>query len=349
MKIGLQIGMSTTLLLAAVSTASAATRSVCPVGCPYSTIQGAVDAAGNGDVIQIGKGRYVENVVIVEKRVTLQGADRRTTIIDGNGQGPVVTIGDPGTGSRAAAGISGLTLTRGYSPNGGGIALFFGGALTLRDSTVVANHSTGNGGGISLNSLEPVTIADSTTTNNDAQFIGGGIFATGESTNVSITRTTIAANRANTVGGGIALDFDGGNLSLTDTDVVDNSAQSAGGVEFGAGIPQSTLTVQNVTVTGNKASKDSGGLSLSGVATLNHVVVAHNVAGTTGGGLSTMSGGFRLAGTTTLNDVYVVQNTATGGGGGIENFAGLIVGSNVVIANNSPDNCAQSSGQSGCP
>src|SRR5690348_16733142 len=88
-------GVAVSLLLAGTSASFAATtRSVCPAGCPFSTIQSAVNAAVSGDTVAIGKGRYLENVMIVGKRLTLQGADRRTTIIDGNGKDSVLTIGD---------------------------------------------------------------------------------------------------------------------------------------------------------------------------------------------------------------------------------------------------------------
>ncbi|MHA2367036.1 MAG: hypothetical protein ACXAC7_23995, partial [Candidatus Hodarchaeales archaeon] len=48
----------------------------------YSSIQGAVNAAQDGDTIFVYSGVYFENVLI-PKTVTLIGEDKETTIIDG--------------------------------------------------------------------------------------------------------------------------------------------------------------------------------------------------------------------------------------------------------------------------
>src|SRR5215204_5594262 len=73
--------------------ASAAT--VCVGGGPacHATIQGAVDAAQDGDRIMIAPGTYAGGIV-VDKSVELRGAGARATVISGGG--PVVTVGVPG-------------------------------------------------------------------------------------------------------------------------------------------------------------------------------------------------------------------------------------------------------------
>ncbi len=83
-------------------------ETVCPVGCAFSSIQGAVNAAADGDTITVGDGVYNESVTVT-KTVTLQSATKygarvvgsydysgsaftimaRSVIIDG------FTIGDP--------------------------------------------------------------------------------------------------------------------------------------------------------------------------------------------------------------------------------------------------------------
>ncbi|MDH7504895.1 MAG: hypothetical protein QHH25_01970, partial [Candidatus Acetothermia bacterium] len=45
---------------------------VCPSGCQFAKLQEAIEAASEGDSIQIGAGIYRENLVI-RKRVTLTG------------------------------------------------------------------------------------------------------------------------------------------------------------------------------------------------------------------------------------------------------------------------------------
>jgi len=59
----------------------------------YTTIQDAVDDAGDGDTIYVfdDSSPYYENVV-VDKSINLIGTDKHTTIIDGSGSGNVVNI-----------------------------------------------------------------------------------------------------------------------------------------------------------------------------------------------------------------------------------------------------------------
>ncbi len=58
----------------------------------FSSIQAAVDAADSGHTIQVMEGMYVEQVTISTENLTIQGEDRDTTIIDGDGHVRVVTI-----------------------------------------------------------------------------------------------------------------------------------------------------------------------------------------------------------------------------------------------------------------
>jgi nitrous oxidase accessory protein NosD len=91
--------------LAAPVAGTAATLSVCPSGCPYSTIQAAVNAAAAGDRVAVGGGTYVENVVI-DRPLTLQGAgepdgdDGRPVIV------PAVSSPNPCAGSSLCGGAA---------------------------------------------------------------------------------------------------------------------------------------------------------------------------------------------------------------------------------------------------
>lgn len=51
----------------------------------YPTIQSAVDAAVNGDTIEVSAGTYTENVIITGKSISLIGEDPQETVIR-NGQ-----------------------------------------------------------------------------------------------------------------------------------------------------------------------------------------------------------------------------------------------------------------------
>jgi parallel beta-helix repeat protein len=61
---------------------------------PYRTIQDAVDAVFDGYTIYVMNGTYKEHVII-DKKITLFGADKNTTILDGEGSSDVVTVSVP--------------------------------------------------------------------------------------------------------------------------------------------------------------------------------------------------------------------------------------------------------------
>lgn len=59
-----------------------AMSTVCATGCPYNTIQGAIEGSAPGATIKIAGGDYFENVV-VNKPVTLEGAGNSTILYPG--------------------------------------------------------------------------------------------------------------------------------------------------------------------------------------------------------------------------------------------------------------------------
>jgi len=61
---------------------------------PYRTIQDAMDAVFDGYTIYVMNGTYKEHVLI-DKKITLLGANENTTILDGEGVDDVVTISVP--------------------------------------------------------------------------------------------------------------------------------------------------------------------------------------------------------------------------------------------------------------
>ena len=241
---------------------AATTRTVCAAGCQFTTIQSAIDAAEKDDTILIEKGRYVENLNTEGKRITLQGADRRTAIIDGNGLGPVITIPGP-----APVSISDVTITRGYGAGGGILVTDLAGheansgGLNLRHSIIIANHSTTDGGGISVNAvfiLPTVTISDCTIANNSAAGRGGG-FAMLADGPVTISKSTFADNQA-TEGGGIYVDDDFYLVHVTETTLVANTAATDGGGMWFDGFGGHLEVDDNVVAANNSAGHGAGGI-----------------------------------------------------------------------------------------
>ncbi len=104
------------LVLAAAGQASAGTRDtirVCPRGCDYTTIQGAINAASHRAIILIAPGTYggfsVPGTNNSLTTVTLLGAGAGRTTISGGS--PVVAIG-----GGVSATITGVEITKADRP-----------------------------------------------------------------------------------------------------------------------------------------------------------------------------------------------------------------------------------------
>ena len=137
---------------------------VCPSGCDFTTIAAALDAAKNGDAINIDAGTYVGGVDI-GKDVGLFGAGRNlTTITGGNGDSVIHVL------NGADVRIEDVTITGGggspFGPSlvGGGGILNEGGLSLVdsivRDNTIVQKKSAIQlvGGGIANLSTKPLKI-----------------------------------------------------------------------------------------------------------------------------------------------------------------------------------------------
>ena len=110
------------------------------------------------DSIGVAAGIYVENLVI-SKDVSISG-DTSGTIIDGGGNGPVITI----VGARVE--ISRVTIQNGR----GGI--LNQGTLELRDTVVTGNQASRGGG---IYSEGPLSVYESIIANNEAGFGCAGV------------------------------------------------------------------------------------------------------------------------------------------------------------------------------
>lgn len=259
-----------------IATASAGrSASTLCVGGPhcYSTIQAALNAAGDGDTIRLTPGTYAGGVVIV-KSVSLLGDGARATRISGGG--PVVTIGS--TTSTPTVSITGVTVTGGLTTSdpqaphcgpdvpscgpgytdatalGGGIEAFPGATVTIRSSVVSGNRAEP---AVSVNSVKAVCPgpAPCPASFGDA----AGIDNWGTMTLVSSTVSDNHASAVQSNGGGI-VDEAGAALTLMNSRVTGNTASAAppygrfasgGGIFVGGG---GTLTVENSSIDGNTTS-----------------------------------------------------------------------------------------------
>ncbi len=220
--------LSWTFTLLVIPLVLAATLDVCPTSCPYSTIQGAVNAAASGDTIEIGPGTYVEVVQVNIPNLSFVGAGSASTIVDGPLSAFVFNA------SAGGASLSGVTL---HSQVTGSCIQNYA-DLVVQDSILENCSNDLNGGGIYTSGdlvLERVTVLASHlhySQINPIEGRGGGLFVDGNPTSggptVRIYDSAFGANEA-LYGGGIYIGT-GAKVYIDGTIFSDNSAHDSTGL-----------------------------------------------------------------------------------------------------------------------
>lgn len=276
----------------------------CPGSPCYTTIQDAVNAAQNGDIIRIGPGIYTQ-------------ASGAPQVVDTLGRS-LTLEGDPsGIPTIAPAGAA-----RGIVINGG--------TVTLRNLKITQGNASqlgGNGGGLYAAGAQ-LTIEDCEFASNrasDGQGQGGGAFIANST--VTIRGTKFVGNLAGQAGG------DGGGLYLSNsTATIGASARGATIVQGnGAAVGQSgrgggifvtggTVTIGDTELRDNIASRSStgqgGGLYAEGanLTFTSGVQVVKNVASQAGGGDG--GGAYVAGGQVNIGAAVFQDNVASVGGPG---------------------------------
>jgi CSLREA domain-containing protein len=284
-----------------------------PVGTYVMTIPGA-----NEDAAQTGDLDITDDLTIV-------GADRNATIINGGGLDRVFHVNRVGNNPLTVS-ISNATITNGRAPdasgdpdNSGGAILNEFGILAI-DNCVLHNNRAGNGGsfggrgGAIYSNVATTTITNSSIANNTT---GNGTFVGGMGGGVAALQSTVI------VRGSIISNNQTGDGQMGSNLI---SAGRGGGIESESGDnPKSgTLTVSDSTisnnVTGIFTNGMGGGIDVQDDLTLDNSAVSNNTS-YHGGGIEVDNGTVQR-----ILDSTIANNTSQGGeGGGIHNEAGTIV------------------------
>ena len=309
------------VLLLTAASGPAATRLVPG---EYATIQAAIDAAVDGDVVIIAPDTYTgdgnRDIDFHGKAITVRSTDPNdpnivaATIINCNG-----TLEEKHrafyfhSGEDCNSVVCGLTITKGYADYGGGIYCVSS-SPTITNCTFRDNMAKYWG---QFSALTPLENGSSMVTDDSEVHImcppplpgwrgkGGGICC--RLSNPTLTNCKFAGNSAHQYGGGMYNYYDSSPI-LTNCTFASNSASYGGAMYNGNNNP----TLINCTLTSNEAIASGGGMFNNGTSpTLEECTFSGNSAGGSGGAMCNTYGSLKLTNCT------LRVNCANNYGGGI--------------------------------
>jgi hypothetical protein len=302
----------------------AGTYDVCFSGCYYINIQDAIADAADGATITLAPETFQENIVVT-RTVTLVGADKNSTIIDGSGS---VSF-EPAVSNVGTLTLTNMTLTGGNSESGGG-GLLNDGTAFMQNVIVTNNRASALSSGGGIANTGTLVIENSEITNNAVNGgDGGGIDNQGV---LTMTHVVINRNRAtlnSSFGGGLS--HLGAWLMADHITVTENSAGYGGGVIIDIFASGGKGYVQNSSIMSNSARFEGAGLHVFfGEAFISQTLIYGNTSQENGGGVAN-SGDLVLAQSVVYSNTAAAQN-----GGGIFNN-GLLTVTNTTLSSNLAD------------
>lgn len=251
--------------LSASTSVRAETITVCADGCDFTSINAAIDAAVEGDVIQLSAETYYEGAVIDldGKGVHLLGATNGcggpASVLDGERQHRVLNCI---TGETAATMFSNLVIQNGNvsSDSGGGVKI--DGASPVFENCVFSRNQVGNccsGGGADIrNSSSPVFRQCVFTENRAAS---SAALSSNHQSSTTLENCIVVRNQA-TSGPGSGLGFWNGGSSLVSGCIISGNSGASGWGSDAIRTGGATLTITSTVVCGDAISggyTDGGG------------------------------------------------------------------------------------------
>jgi predicted outer membrane repeat protein len=257
-----------------------------------------VQNASSGDTINLDAGTYTNNVtnITINKNLTIQGKNPKTTIIDAQNLGRIFI-----TTSGITLTLINITLINANDTTYGG-AIDNNGNLSIRNCEFINNTATIGGGAIYAGGV--VTITDSNFTTNTARS-GGAILGAGV---VNITNSNFNSNTA-TDGGGIYQSQN--NINITNSSFINNTAIRNGGAVILLNVTDMTINntifKNNIAELGSSIYKDS--VNFLGIPT-NLTVINSNFTDNKGGAtIYLTSRNINITGNTTITGSNIFNNT----------------------------------------
>ncbi|UCF43562.1 MAG: hypothetical protein JSV99_01140 [Planctomycetota bacterium] len=296
----------------------------------YPTIQAAIDAAEDYDMVLVADGTYRgegnRDIDFLGKAVTVKSeSGPENCIIDCNG-----TESQPHRGfyfhsyEDTDSILDGFTIANGHAPKkvisgdwhfyGGGAILCYNSSPAIKNCNIYNCNAREYGGGIDCWGSNPA-ITKCAISGNTARYDGGGIRCMTSSPTIS--NCTISGNTASE-GGGIDSTYEESGPKIINCTISGNSVRGRGG---GINCREGSLTVTNSIVADNSAA-EGGGIYSEGSRPMiiDGCTIKGNIAESKVGALG---GGIHIVGpcsdyyVLTIQNSNITANTANGYGGGV--------------------------------
>lgn len=309
---------------------------------PVNGIQDAVNAAWDGDQINLASGNYFEQGIQVDKDLTIQGTSSNDVTLFGQG----ARLFDILPAAKVA--MYGMALTDGVAIDGGAIynagdltvgpdmafvdnyatryggAIYNAGTLTTKDALFYSNTADWEGGAIFNDGAGTATIAESLLEWNDAQ--GGAPGAWGGAISNYGTMTVVQSELENNYAydGGAIINW--GVLDVLNSYLHNNWATSpiqGGGAIYNLG----TATVGSSTLVQYNSAAEGGAFYNTGILDIRDSANVNNNYANNGGAIYNDFGSVTVRAGAKVN-----SNQASGSGGAIyNNFGSVDVGTGAQI------------------